>query len=241
MDDWHKDLRETMRHTGIDNKPGVFLFEDTQIILESFLEDINNLLNNGDVPGLYDAESLNEINEAMQEVAIAQRKSCTPAELYSLFVSRCRENLHLVISFSPVGEDFRRRLRMFPSLVNCTTIDWFLAWPQDALLDVAQSQFKDVDVPAELKDGIIDICVDMQTRGEELASKFYHELRRHFYITPTSYLELLALFTELVKEKRVSTKSLITRYSNGLQKLQDTGEAVSQMQVDLEELQPKLE
>ena len=240
MDDWHKDLRETMRHTGIDNKPGVFLFEDTQIILESFLEDINNLLNNGDVPGLYDAEGLNEINEAMQEVAIAQRKSCTPAELYSLFVSRCRENLHLVISFSPVGEDFRRRLRMFPSLVNCTTIDWFLAWPQDALLDVAQSQFKDVDVPAELKDGIIDICVDMQTRGEELASKFYHELRRHFYITPTSYLELLALFTELVKEKRVSTKSLITRYSNGLQKLQDTGEAVSQMQVDLEELQPKL-
>ena len=71
MDDWHKDLREIMRHTGIDNKPGVFLFEDTQIVLESFLEDTNNMINNGDVPGLYDAEGLNEIYEAMQEVAIA--------------------------------------------------------------------------------------------------------------------------------------------------------------------------
>ena len=35
-----------------------------------------------------------------------------------------RRNLHLVLSFSPVGDAFRERLRKFPSLVNCTTIDW---------------------------------------------------------------------------------------------------------------------
>ena len=38
---------------------------------------------------------------------------------------------------SPFGEDFRNRLRMFPSLVNCTTIDWFSEWPDDALQAVA--------------------------------------------------------------------------------------------------------
>ena len=27
---------------------------------------------------------------------------------------------------SPIGDAFRRRLRMFPSLVNCCTIDWFI-------------------------------------------------------------------------------------------------------------------
>ena len=26
---------------------------------------------------------------------------------------------------SPVGEAFRARCRQFPSLINCTTIDWF--------------------------------------------------------------------------------------------------------------------
>lgn len=26
---------------------------------------------------------------------------------------------------------------MYPALVNCTTIDWFSEWPQDALLEVA--------------------------------------------------------------------------------------------------------
>lgn len=50
-------------------------------------------------------------------------------EKYQFFVSLCRANLHMVICMSPVGEDFRRRLRTFPSLVNCTTIDWFLPWP----------------------------------------------------------------------------------------------------------------
>ena len=38
--------------------------------------------------------------------------------------SQVRRNLHIVLSFSPVGDAFRERLRMFPSLVNCTTIDW---------------------------------------------------------------------------------------------------------------------
>lgn len=33
----------------------------------------------------------------------------------------------------------RRRCRMFPSLVNCCTIDWFTKWPNDALLSVAQT------------------------------------------------------------------------------------------------------
>jgi hypothetical protein len=35
-----------------------------------------------------------------------------------------RRNMHVVLSFSPVGDAFRERLRKFPSLVNCTTIDW---------------------------------------------------------------------------------------------------------------------
>ena len=41
--------------------------------------------------------------------------------------------------FSPIGEIFRARLRQFPSLVNCCTIDWFSAWPEEALRSVAST------------------------------------------------------------------------------------------------------
>lgn len=47
----------------------------------------------------------------------------------------------MVLAFSPVGESFRRRLRTFPTLVNCTTIDWFLPWPQEALRNTASMHF----------------------------------------------------------------------------------------------------
>ena len=44
---------------------------------------------------------------------------------------------------SPIGAGFRNRCRMFPSLVNCCTIDWFNAWPADALFSVAQRLLSD--------------------------------------------------------------------------------------------------
>jgi dynein heavy chain len=46
---------------------------------------------------------------------------------------------------SPIGDDYKRRLRMFPSLVNCCAIDWFLPWPKEALVSVAQQFVKEID------------------------------------------------------------------------------------------------
>ena len=64
---------------------------------------------------------------------------------------------------SPVGEAFRRRLRTFPALVNCTTIDWFLPWPEEALRSTADAVFtRDMNIlDKKLKQGLVDIAVDM--------------------------------------------------------------------------------
>ena len=46
---------------GIDNKPVTFLFCDTQIINEQMLEDMNNILNSGDVTGIYNEKDFEDI------------------------------------------------------------------------------------------------------------------------------------------------------------------------------------
>lgn len=42
-----EDLRKMYSHAGVQNLDTVFLFTDTQIVQEEFLEDINNVLNSG--------------------------------------------------------------------------------------------------------------------------------------------------------------------------------------------------
>ena len=49
----------------------------------------------------------------------------TPLAMYNYFIERVKSNLHIVLAMSPIGDAFRNRLRMFPSLINCCTIDWF--------------------------------------------------------------------------------------------------------------------
>lgn len=55
------DIRKLYWKAGVENKPTVFLFTDTQVVEESFLEDINNILSSGEVPNLYKAEEFEEV------------------------------------------------------------------------------------------------------------------------------------------------------------------------------------
>ena len=107
--------------------------------MESFLEDINNILNSGEVPNLIEKDDKDNIINGLRPEA----KKCTPPkesndEIMTWFVTRCRQNLHMCLTFSPVGDQFRNRCRQFPSIINCCTIDWYNPWPSEALYSVAE-------------------------------------------------------------------------------------------------------
>ena len=134
IEDWRDDIRKMLRLAGELGRQTVFLFADTQIINETFVEDISSLLNTGEVPNLFAKDELTEIFETLAKAAKLERVDLpTPDATVAYFVRRCRANLHIVLAFSPIGDDFRRRLMMFPALVNCCTIDWFTAWPSEVI------------------------------------------------------------------------------------------------------------
>lgn len=55
------DIKRLYRQTGVELKATSFLFVDTQIADESFLEDINNILSSGEVPNLYKPDEFEEV------------------------------------------------------------------------------------------------------------------------------------------------------------------------------------
>lgn len=188
-----------------------------------------------------------EIIEKMRQIDRQRDKSVqtdgSPASLFNFFVTvskslllwkfydYCmpgsnqviREQLHIILCMSPIGDAFRNRVRKFPSIVNCCTIDWFQPWPPDALLAVAtrythniQSKslfehrftklfrrfFAEEDLTTLEKSVAIDMCMEFHTTTQTLSDDFYLRLKRQNYVTPTSYLELIFTFKDLLRAKR---------------------------------------
>jgi dynein heavy chain len=178
---------------------------------------------------------------AIRPVCQAEGIALTKANMYERFLSRVQANLHVVLAFSPVGDAFRNRLRQFPSLVTCCTIDWFTEWPAEALAGVANEAFAEIEFPSEeVKVGIVSLCRDIHQSVEKASIKYAEEMRRYNYVTPTSYLELLSTFRKILGEKREEIGTARHRLSVGLDKISSTEVAVEKMKVDLVELQPVL-
>jgi dynein heavy chain len=238
--EWHDDLRKMMRMSGESNKNTVFLFSDTQINHEYFVEDISNILNTAEVPNLMEPGDMVTIFENIRGRAKLAGMDGSKDLLNNFFVSEVKRNLHVVLCFSPVGDAFRERLRKFPSLVTCTTIDWFSAWPQDALKNVAVEFLQDINVEEKMKEPLADMCVNMHSSVRDLSERFLSEARRHFYVTPTSYLELISSYKDLLSKKQKEVATVRKRYEIGLEKLIATEESVAGMQEELIALQPQL-
>lgn len=100
--------------------------------------------------------------------------------------------------------NFDFRCRQFPSLINCCTIDWYSEWPGEALLSVSKKFLSSLSVKEEsiVKENLAHVCSKIHESVGIMAEKFYNELRRRYYITPKSYLDLINLYMSLLNEKR---------------------------------------
>jgi len=243
INEFREDLKKMFFTTGCDGTPVVFLFADTQIVVESFVEDINNILNSGEVPNLFAADEwekiLRDVRPHCKEAGIIETRDNIRAH----FVDRVRENLHIVLAMSPVGNAFRVRCRMFPSLINCCTTDWFDKWPAEALQSVSRQFFEPLEL-GEAREtilpGLCDMASTIHSSVQEMAEIFFAEQKRRFYVTPKSFLELISLYLGALDEKRNEMDVGILRLSIGTKKLNETNAMVQGMQEQLAALQPEL-
>ncbi|XP_066527086.1 dynein axonemal heavy chain 1 [Hoplias malabaricus] len=242
--EWKEDIKNIMMKAGLQNVHITFLFVDTQIKNESFLEDINNILNSGDVPNLYSGDEQERILTAMKPVVQDMGQQPTKANLMAAYIKRVRNNIHTVLCMSPIGEVFRARLRQFPSLVTCCTIDWFSAWPHEALQSVAVSflnELPELEASPSTLDGMTAMCVEIHQTVAQKCEQYRAELSRYNYVTPKSYLDLLSIFSALIGRKKQELHGARQRMKTGLDKLLRTAEDVSKMQEELETMRPLLE
>lgn len=117
LDKFRDNIREIMFATaGVEKEknlpePTAFTLTDSQIIDEAFLEDINNILNTGEIPNLMNNENKEKIQNEMRIVVQEMKRIDTVDEIQKTFVDRVREHFHICLCMSPVGDDLRVRCR----------------------------------------------------------------------------------------------------------------------------------
>ena len=187
--EWHEDLKSILKKSSSSDLHTSFLFTDMQIKEESFLEDISNLMNAGEVPNLFASDEKTEICEKMRLIDRQRDKSMqtdgSPIALFNFFVQVVRDQLHIIVAMSPIGESFRTRIRKFPALVNCCTIDWLQPWPEDALLAVATKFLGEIQLPESEREACIEMCQYFHTSTQDLSKDFFLRVKRFFIILLT--------------------------------------------------------
>ena len=229
--EWREDLKSLYRQTGVAGKPTVFILDDTQIVRETFLEDVNNALTSGEIPSLFTKDEVSAVCEDMRKIAKAQNiRAITHDELFTFFLERVIKNLHIILCMSPVGDAFRERTRMFPGLVNCCTINWFKDWPVEALKEVAAKKLLDDDLGERVKNDLCDIFSRIHASTASTANVMFSEMKRKMYVTPTNYIEFVNFFRTLMVEKTRELNLKIAKLQGGLTKLAETEVQVRDMQ-----------
>lgn len=121
------------------------MITDLQIENEQMLIYLNDLLNNGYIPGLWTKEELQAHLQTMKNEAWMMGVPDNQEALFEFFVEKIKQNVHVFLCMSPVGDSLWIRAWKFPGLINGTNISWFHPWPQDALFEVAKTNLKSVE------------------------------------------------------------------------------------------------
>eukprot|EP00941_MAST-03F_sp_MAST-3F-sp1_P001388 g1388.t1 len=246
-----KDLKENLadmyRIAGHQRKPVTFLFTDAEVKQEYFLEFINSVLMTGDVPNLFAKDEMLVMCGDLQSDFMKDRPELpeTQENLRQYFIDTVRDNLHVVLCFSPMHPKFAERARKFPGLINQCTIDWFLPWPEDALVAVSRGFIENPDFEVQCSDEVLQsLIVHMgmvHKMADSTCSDYFRSMRRHVYQTPKSYLSFLSSYKQTYTSQLNAIEDKERRTKLGLEKLIKGAEDVEVLKGILAEEQVKLE
>ncbi|RYY36723.1 hypothetical protein EON62_01570, partial [archaeon] len=241
--DLKESLKEMYRTAGVKGQGLSFLLTDSQIVNDRFLVYVNDILSSGWIADLFERDELDAIYGALRNEAKSQGVMAdVPDEMLKFFISRVRNNLHIILCFSPVGAVFRVRARRFPGLINCTVVDKFHAWPQEALVSVASRFIDDLDLVSDtIKQSVALHMAEVHLTVTAVSEDFKEKMRRYNYVTPKSFLELIAFYRFLLAQKRDVSGKLIGRLDEGLAKLRQTAADVAELKIDVQRAMAKAE
>ncbi len=238
-----EDIKRLFKDTGVDGKSTALLMTENDLKDDSFMEIMNSMLTTCNVPGLFSREEMEALHGEVRARASLDRVLIgeTAHDAQTYYQLRVMQNFHIVLTFSPVGSNFRSRSRAYPGLISGCSIDWFFPWPEEALAAVASKKLQtfcsDPSLPLSqaVQNGLVKCFSSSHSLMIANAEMFWNTCRRRVHFTPKTFLCMLDQFCEFYKKHLDSNNSDSQKIRNGLQKLLNATEDVSNLRVSLKE------
>ncbi|KZV92126.1 dynein heavy chain protein 1 [Exidia glandulosa HHB12029] len=261
-DDFDEDLRTVLRRAGCKGEKICFIMDESNVLDSGFLERMNTLLANAEVPGLFEGDEHAALMTACKEGS--QRDGLmldSHEELYKWFTGQVAKNLHVVFTMNPPENGLASRAATSPALFNRCVLDWFGDWPDQALYQVGMefTQTLDLDLPSynppvnfpiayrQLsmppvhRIAVINALVFVHQSLHEINRRLSRRQGRYNYVTPRHYLDFLHHYVKLYSEKRDELEEQQRHLHVGLDKLRDTVTQVEDLRKSLAVKRQQLE
>lgn len=263
--DFEDDLQTLLKRVGCDGEKICFIFDESNVLESSFLERMNTLLSNGEIPGLFEGSAYTSLIHSVRQQAQYRGKCLqTDEEVYAWFTKQIRKNLHVVFTMNPASPDFHNRTATSPALFNRCVLDWFGDWPSQALFEVGMEFTKAIhfeehtyDSPVqlpenilrvfrrpvsllELKYAVVGTLVNIHESVAAANTQLEKQGKRN-YVTPRHYLDFISHIVGMISRKREAISAQQSHLDMGLKKLEETEAEVKKLQAILETKQRELE
>ncbi|XP_074602445.1 dynein heavy chain, cytoplasmic isoform X2 [Brevipalpus obovatus] len=252
--DFDEDLRSVLRRTGCKDEKIAFILDESNVLDSSFLERMNTLLANGEVPGLFEGDEYTTLMTQCKEAS--QREGLmldSNEELYRWFTQQVMKNLHVIFTMNPSAEGLKDRAATSPALFNRCVINWFGDWSDEALFEVGKeftakldidrpsyvppeyfpTAFPGVPMPPTHRVAIVNAFVYFHQTLHAANKRLLKRGSRITTITPRHYLDFINHCVKLFHEKCSELEEEQLHLNVGLSKIRETVEQVEELQKSL--------
>lgn len=261
-EDFDDDLRDVLRRCGCKGEKICFIMDESNVLDSGFLERMNTLLANAEVPGLFEGDEYAALMTACKEGAQRQNLHLdSPEELYKWFTQQIVNNLHVVFTMNPPEDGLSSKAATSPALFNRCVLNWFGDWSDQALFQVGHELTQSIDLdnsnwhapgtipvayrglqlPPSHRETIVNSMVHIHYSLHRYNDKLLKQQKKLTFLTPRHFLDFVGQYVKLYTEKREDLEEQQRHLNVGLEKLRDTVDKVRDLRVSLAEKKTQLE
>ncbi|CAG8703815.1 1497_t:CDS:2, partial [Acaulospora colombiana] len=219
-----------------------FIMDESNVLDSGFLERMNTLLANAEVPGLFEGDEHSALMTACKEGS--QRDGLmldSHEELYRWFTQQVAKNLHVVFTMNPPENGLASRAATSPALFNRCVLDWFGDWPDQAFFQVGLelTHTLDLDLPSYTPPLIFPVAYRQlslpPTHRNAVVNAFVHVHQTLYNINAriSKRQGRISHYVRLYGEKRDELEEQQRHLHVGLDKLRDTVTQVEELRKSL--------